>query len=125
MEWIWVGLGGACGAVCRFAIGRWIATKWKGAFPMGTWLVNVTGSFLFGWLLPFTAVTGNAFMSFVATGMLGAYTTFSTFSVEAVRLWEHHLRNKAYFYVTVSLLTGLAAAGLGWWLGTVALPLFE
>jgi CrcB protein len=86
-----VGLGGALGANTRFFVGAWGTTQWGAAFPYATLLINVTGSFIIGFYLALVTerFAGRpATRLFVTTGFCGGYTTFSTFSVEALRLIE-------------------------------------
>ena len=83
-----VGVGGAIGAIARYLLGGWIQTASGSAFPWGTFSVNVSGSFLFGLaivLLPAMAATAEA-RQLITVGFLGSFTTFSTFSYEALAL---------------------------------------
>lgn len=123
MDWVYIALGGACGALARYGITRWLGNKEKSSFPWGTWWVNVTGSFLLGWMIPWTVQLGldADFALFVSVGVLGAYTTFSTFAVEVVMLWHRESRRSAIWYVMNSWLAGMIAAGLGLWIGFRAL----
>jgi CrcB protein len=86
---------------------------------MGTFVVNLTGAFVLG-LLTGLAVTGDALLV-LGTGLLGAYTTFSTWMVEAQRLAEEAEFAAVAAYLALSMVVGLAAAGLGWAIGG-ALP---
>jgi CrcB protein len=110
-NWYWVVLGGMIGAPLRFWIGRVVTQRWKRAFPLGTFLINVTGSFLIELLYAGTQVAW--VKAFVGTGILGAYTTFSTFGVETVTLLEQKKVGMAVGYVVISALVGLGAARLG------------
>jgi CrcB protein len=111
-----VGIGGLLGANARYHVGQWVASWWGTAFPWGTLLINVSGSFVLGLFLTLTA---ERFMMkpttrlFVATGFLGGYTTFSTFSYEAVRLLQHGHVIRAVVYVVSSLIAGLVAVVAG------------
>jgi fluoride exporter len=110
-----ISAGGLLGANARYLAGQW-AARWPGPFPWGTLLINVTGSLVLGFFL--TLVTerfiGRAVTRlFVATGFLGAYTTFSTFGVETITLAQHHLYGDAIAYVATSLVLGLAAVVAG------------
>lgn len=110
-----VGAGGVIGANARWAVGELATDVWPTAFPWGTLLINVTGSLILGlivsWPLRWTA---NAYARLVvATGILGAYTTFSTFMYETVRLVQHGDALIAVSYVASSLVLGLGAAALG------------
>ncbi|WP_054948644.1 fluoride efflux transporter CrcB [Numidum massiliense] len=118
MALLYVALGGGLGALFRYEIGRLVAKKWTRFFPLATAFVNVSGSFALGVLTPLAAQLGEAWMLLLATGGLGAYTTFSTFSVETVTLWQRGQRRIACVYVAASMLLGFAAAGVGFWLGT-------
>jgi CrcB protein len=111
-----ISVGGLLGANARYLVSRWATDRWGSAIPWGTLLINVSGSFVLGFYL--TLVTerfaGRATTRlFVATGFLGAYTTFSAFSYEAVMLIQHGEPLRAVAYVAVSLLGGLAAAVAG------------
>jgi len=110
-----ISAGGLLGANARYLAGQW-AARWPGPIPWGTLLINVTGSLALGFFL--TLITerfiGRAVTRlFVATGFLGAYTTFSTFSVETIMLAQHHCYGAAVSYVAASLALGLAAVVTG------------
>lgn len=111
-----VGGGGVLGAIARYEIGDWIMTRGGATFPWGTLLVNLSGSLVLGFYLTlaterFTARPATRL--FIATGFLGGYTTFSTFSYEAVRLVQAGEPVRALLYVAVSLLAGITAVILG------------
>ena len=111
-----VGIGGVLGANARYQIGEWVAGRWGAEFPWGTLLINVSGSLALGFFLGMTAERlrgGRTTRLFVATGFLGGYTTFSTFSYEAVRLLQHGEAMRAVLYVVASLVAGLAAVAVG------------
>ena len=111
-----VGLGGCLGALARHAVNVLIAGHWAGQFPLATFLVNVSGSFLLG-LFATVALervpVDPAWRLFIATGFLGAYTTFSTFEYETHRLTETGALGWAALNVVASLLAGFAAVRLG------------
>jgi fluoride exporter len=116
MTFLLVLLGGAVGAPARYltdvAVQRWHGTS----FPWGTWTVNVVGSFVLG----VVAAAGPQWVVTVAgTGFCGAFTTFSTFGDETVRLAEEGETSTAVWNVIASLAVGLAAAALGWWCGSL------
>ncbi len=115
-----VGLGGVLGAILRYWIGMSFAPAQPGAFPLGTFLANMIGSFGLAWLtskmasaqrVPQWIVTG------IGTGMIGSFTTFSTFSVETTHLFLGAHYKTAIFYVLISLLGGWLLAFLGYHLG--------
>lgn len=87
---LWIGLGGALGGMARFALGGWVTTwAWAG-FPWATFFINVSGSFLLGFLqraLP-PVTTSPAFRGFLTIGLCGGFTTFSTFDLETFALLE-------------------------------------
>ena len=105
----------ALGAVARYLLDGFVQDRTAGAFPGGTFVVNVSGCFVLG------AVTGLGLYhglgatphTVIGTGGLGAYTTFSTFTFETVRLAEDGAHRAAVSNVAGSLLLGLAAAALG------------
>jgi fluoride exporter len=116
VDWFWVGVGGFAGANTRYWLGRGIA-GWLGAgFPWNTFVINVTGSFAIGVLL--TLLTGRlvadpAWRLLLVVGFLGGYTTFSSYTFEALALAEQGLWLRALLYVLVSNGLGLLAVFLG------------
>lgn len=111
-----VSAGGFLGANARYLVGLWAAARFGAAFPWGTLLINVSGSFVLGFYL--TLVTErfsgrSTTRLFLATGFLGAYTTFSTLSYEVVLLAAEGAPAQALAYVAGSLMLGLAAAVAG------------
>jgi fluoride exporter len=115
LAWIGVGVLGAVGSWARFGVGGLVAAHRPSAFPLGTYVVNLTGGFLLG-LLTGLSVTGDPLLVF-GTGLLGGYTTFSTWMVEAQRLGEDGEWRLMWLYLLGSMLAGLAATGLGWLIG--------
>ena len=115
-QYLWVALGGAFGASGRFWVSSWVNKQTDFSFPAGTLLVNVLGSFLFGFLfgLLFSlAGLREPLRLLVLVGALGAFTTFSTFSFETIRLLEEGLVLTAVVNVLASCILCL----LGVWLG--------
>ena len=104
-----VGAGGALGAICRHGVYSRLEAD---GFPLATFVVNVLGSFLFGVVL--FAGAGETTLEFVGVGFCGAFTTFSTFSVETVQLWEAGERRLAVVNALSNLLVSLAGIGLAW-----------
>jgi CrcB protein len=91
MSYVWVALGGALGSVARFAVGGLTARLAGTAFPWGTLLVNTTGSFAIGVLAGLLTADGRAIVTgdaraFLMVGVLGGFTTFSSFSLETLEL---------------------------------------
>lgn len=115
-EWIAVAGGGALGALLRYgatvSVARWL----PGAFPWGTLAVNVAGSLLMGIavvLLTERGLLTPAWRTFVTVGLLGGFTTFSAFSLDALNLLGQGALLRAGAYVLVSVVICIAAAALG------------
>ena len=114
--WIAVSLGGLLGAPARYFAGKWAMDHWGSGFPWGTLLINLTGSFVLGFYLTLITERFSGRSStrlFFATGFLGAYTTFSTFSYETVHFIQNGHVARAMVYAGVSLIGGLIAVVLG------------
>lgn len=116
-----VALGGFVGAPTRYLVDRFVADRVESDFPLGTFLVNITGSFLLGLLtgLGIAHHVPSPVEALVGTGFCGAYTTFSTWSYETVRLVSEGELLQAGVNAVVSLVVGLGAAGAGIALGLV------
>ena len=117
MRGVWfVALGSAAGGVVRYLLAGAVQRAAGGPFPVGTLLVNVTGSFLLGFLLRYTlavpAVTPELRLGLTA-GFCGGYTTFSTFSAETMTLVESGDYRRAALYATSSVVVSVLAAALG------------
>lgn len=115
-----IGAGGFAGAIARFVVGQVVTARLGVLLPYGTLVVNVSGCFLLGLvlgLLAATSVPSPSVRALVATGFLGAYTTFSTFGVETVLLVEEGSWLLAGAYVFLSVVLGLAATVAGLALG--------
>jgi CrcB protein len=113
---LWIGVGGFFGAVARYQLDTLITRHYRGAFPWGTLVVNLSGSFLLG--VVFTMTSGRldaspALRAALTVGFIGAYTTFSTFSLQAVRLTEEGEVAVALGYVAASVVVGVLAAWAG------------
>jgi CrcB protein len=113
--WIAVALVGGIGAVGRFVVDGWVGTRLGRELPLGTFVVNVSGSFLLG-LIDGLALSGNA-MIVAGTATIGAYTTFSTWMFETHRLAEDGEFRAAALNVGLSIVVGFAAVVLGHLLG--------
>ena len=113
MNLLLIAVGGALGALARYGLGGWVQAR-SDAFPWGTLLVNVLGSFLLGFLfrtLDAVAATPELRQA-ITVGFLGSFTTFSAFSFEIVALAQSSEWGRALLYATGSVLLGvLAAAG--------------
>lgn len=117
MTWLLVAVGAAVGAPARYLLGLWL--NGRAPFPWGTFAVNVLGSMLLG-LFARLGLADHAY-ALLGTGFCGGFTTYSTFAWESHTLAEVN-RVHALTYTGLSLVTGLGAAAVGWWLGGVGQP---
>jgi CrcB protein len=112
--------GGALGTGARYAASGLIATAFGETFPWGTLIVNVTGSFIIGFVFTLTAPDGRLFVSgntrqFIMTGFCGGYTTFSSFSLQTLNL----LRDGEWAAAGGNIFGSVALCMLGVWLGSI------
>lgn len=116
-------IGAGIGGLARYGISVWLQTAAGATFPWGTLLVNVTGSLLLAFVYVLLEGTSAApeWRAFLGVGVLGGYTTFSTFSFETMRLLQDGLRSQALFYVAGSVVLSLAGALLGFRLASLIL----
>ena len=115
MLW-YIAAGSALGGVSRYLLGGLIQRAGDTGFPLGTLVVNITGSFLLGLFLRYAVDTPTItpeWRAFLTVGFCGGYTTFSTFSYETVALLEDGEWTRAGLYVGLSLFVALAATLLG------------
>jgi CrcB protein len=115
LSWAGVGVFGAAGAFARFSVAATVTSRRQSAFPFGTFVVNLSGGFALG-LLTGLGVADDVRLV-LGTGLLGAYTTFSTWMVESQRLGEDAAWATMWLYLAGSMLAGLAITGLGWLVG--------
>ena len=110
-----VAAGGFVGAPSRYLLDRAVTTRVNSDLPWGTFVINVSGSFLLGFLTGLTLShhLSDVGKALLGTGFCGAYTTFSTFTFETLRLVEDGRFLEAAGNVVVSVLVGLAAASAG------------
>jgi fluoride exporter len=116
---LWVGMGGAVGALSRFAIGGWVTTFAGAAFPWGTFAVNVLGSAALGALnrgLP--AATSPYLRAFLTVGLCGGFTTFSTFDLEVFALIGADRLLPAAVYAAASATCCIVGVYGGRWFAT-------
>jgi fluoride exporter len=116
--WLGIALLGGAGALLRFRLDALVQRRVAGAFPLGTFAVNVSGSFALG-VVTGLGVTGDALL-LIGTGFLGSFTTFSTWMLETERLAEEGDGALAVANVAIALAAGVAAAGLGWAIGAAS-----
>jgi fluoride exporter len=116
IDLLWVGLGGAVGAITRYIFGLWIAERLGTSLPWGTMVVNVTGSLVIGLILTTLTdrvVADPAWRLLLVVGFLGGYTTFSSYTFEALTLASAGGWIMALAYVLGSNVVGLLAVVLG------------
>jgi CrcB protein len=108
-------LAGATGAVTRFVLDSSVKSRWKHAFPWAIVVINVTGSLLLGILAGLVLFGGqpSGWQTVIGTGFCGGYTTFSTASLETVRLVEQNRSGLALLNAVGSLVMSVAAAAVG------------
>jgi CrcB protein len=119
-KFLLISAGAVLGANARYWIGTWAAGKWGAAFPYGTLIINLTGSLLLGLFMGLTAERLSLdprLRLLIATGFLGAYTTFSTFTYESVSLLLKGAVWAGVLNVLASTALGLLAVGAGIWIG--------
>jgi fluoride exporter len=110
--------GAGLGGLARYVAGTWVMAKYGGRFPLGTFVINVSGSFLIGVLMTLLTERLNPHPNwrlFLVVGILGGYTTFSSFEYEAYQAVRDGARWMGMLYVTGSVLVGY----LGVWLGAM------
>ncbi|PCF97032.1 fluoride efflux transporter FluC [Vreelandella nigrificans] len=113
-----VALGGALGGMGRFAVSNLIAHLLGKAFPWGTLIVNASGALIAGWLLGYYGMpAAQPLWLFAVAGLLGGYTTVSSFSLQTLELWQSGHSLRAAINIAATLILGLAMGTLGWLLG--------
>ena len=116
VNYLIIGVGGFLGAVARYAIGVWIGQKWGRIFPLGTLVINISGSFFIGLIMSLATerfMVNPQWRLFLAVGFLGAYTTFSTFEYETGGLLKDSEWMLAAVNVICSVIAGFIALKIG------------
>lgn len=112
-----VGIGGAIGSMARYGSGVLVGRLWSSAFPLATMLINISGSLIMGLFIGFLARTTPAWQAdarlFFAVGVLGGFTTLSSFSLDTVALLERGEMGQAAIYVLGSVLISILALFAG------------
>ncbi|MDQ8202017.1 fluoride efflux transporter CrcB [Pelagicoccus sp. SDUM812003] len=120
---LWVGIGSFMGGSLRYVSAWLIDHRMRSEFPWSTLFVNVVGSFLIGFLLPMYSKFGwsrdDALPLMISVGMMGGFTTFSTFSLQTLRLMQSGHLALAGLNAVGSVLSCLLSVYLGWRLGEV------
>lgn len=115
-------LGGALGSGLRYLVTMaFAACRWGARMPFATWSVNVLGSFFFAWIMGKSAAGHgpDATMKlFLTTGLMGGFTTYSTFNADTLNLLMQGQTAKALANMAVTLAVSLGAGALGFWLGS-------
>ena len=121
LKYVAIGIGGFLGAIARYALGSYIGGRYGVRFPLGTFIINVSGSFLIGLILALLArTTASAYWRYlIPIGFIGAYTTFSTFEYETFRAIQDGQVTTGLLNVGLSLVVGFIAVWAGAALGQV------
>jgi CrcB protein len=116
---VWIALAGGLGALARFGVDGWVRPRVGSAFPTGTVVVNVTGSFVLGVVTGLTLAHAvpDDLRLVLGAGFCGGYTTFSAASLETVRLVEQRRVGLALLNGVGTLVVTVCLAALGVWLG--------
>ncbi len=116
-----VGIGGFLGAVARYVVGNYIGSRYGVRFPYGTFVINMTGSFLIGLVLTVLArTTASPYWRYlIPIGFIGAYTTFSTFEYETLRAVQDGQVTTGLLNITLSVVVGFLAVWAGAAMGRV------
>jgi fluoride exporter len=119
-KFLWISVGAILGANARYWLGDWAAQKWGSGFPIGTLIINLTGSFLLGLFITLATerwMLDPRWRLLFAVGFLGAYTTFSTYTYESFNLISRGQWLPGLFNLLGSTILGVVAVGLGVFLG--------
>lgn len=120
-KYVVVGIGGFLGAVARYVVGNYIGSRYGVRFPYGTFVINMTGSFLIGLVLTVLArTTASPYWRYlIPIGFIGAYTTFSTFEYETLRAVQDGQVTTGLLNITLSVVVGFLAVWAGAAMGRV------
>jgi len=121
LKYVVVGIGGFLGAIARYALGTYVGGRYGVRFPLGTFIINVSGSFLIGLILTLLArTTASAYWRYlIPIGFIGAYTTFSTFEYETLRVIQDGQVMTGLLNVGLSVVLGFIAVWAGAAIGRV------
>ncbi|MBM7584114.1 CrcB protein [Bacillus pakistanensis] len=116
MIYLLVGVGGAIGSLLRYSISLMTINLLTTSFPIATLITNFLGSFILGWLTHSMIKKNNyspQLMTALGTGLIGSFTTFSTFSVETIQLFEGGQYLLGILYILLSIMGGLLLSFIG------------
>ncbi|XXY48698.1 fluoride efflux transporter CrcB [Sorangium sp. So ce269] len=115
-RWFWIGLGGAAGTLARYGLSTWCQQRFGAGFPYGTLAVNVIGSFLLGVILQIAATTellSPTLRLALSTGLMGGFTTYSSFNYETIKLFEEGASWVGALNVVITVAGCMIAGVLG------------
>jgi fluoride exporter len=116
MKSLWIGVGAFLGANLRYLLQTWATNRWGPGFPYGTLVINVSGSLALGFFITLATqrmAVSPEWRAFVTVGLLGGFTTFSSFSVETLNLMQTGRWLPAALYVAGNVCLGVLGAYLG------------
>ena len=117
-DFLLVGLGGFLGSIGRYGISVMFLKSIPEKTYLSTLTVNLLGSFLIGILIAYTLRLSHSLSLFLAVGFCGGFTTFSTFSMEGIRLIKHGLHGDFLLYASISVIGGLVICSIGYLIGS-------
>ncbi|MFZ7101785.1 MAG: fluoride efflux transporter CrcB [Peptococcaceae bacterium] len=123
LNYLFIACGGAAGALSRYLVSTWVYNKFQGSFPLGTFAVNIIGCFLLGAFYTLSlekSLISPQLRMMISVGFLGAFTTFSTFSLETMNIIKENNILIAFMNISLSIMFGLTAV----WLGVSAVNFF-
>ena len=126
LSYLWIAIGGALGSVARFWFSGFVAARFGETFPLGTLLVNVSGSFVIGFFATLTGPDGRvlaapSFRQFFMIGVCGGYTTFSSFSLQTLNL----ANDGEWLYAGLNIVFSVVLCLMAVWLGHLAATLLS
>jgi fluoride exporter len=121
LKYLVVGIGGFLGAIARYVVGTYIGSRYGVRFPYGTFVINISGSFLIGFIVALLArTTASQYWRYlIPIGFIGAYTTFSTFEYETLRAVQDGQLTTGVLNVALSVVVGFMAVWAGAAIGRV------